>query len=94
MTVDSESSPYVSAINDGGIQVIRPQGKVLGTTPTPRNTIGVAFAGPDKKTLYADGGGMLAYDELEYELAPGFRNNGKTIYKIRMIAQGYKGRAR
>ena len=93
MTIDSEGRLYVTAINNGGIQVISPQGRVLGTIPTPRNTISVAFAGPDKKSLYAVGGGMLYFDELEYELAPGFRNNGKTIYKIQMIAQGYKGRA-
>jgi gluconolactonase len=93
MTIDSEGRLYVTAVNNGGIQVISAQGKILGTIPTPRNVISVAFAGPDKKTLYVVGGGMLAFDGLEYELAPGFRNNGKTIYKIQMIAQGYKGRA-
>jgi gluconolactonase len=92
-TVDSEGRIYVSAVNNGGIQVISPQGKVLGTIPTPRNVISLAFAGPDKKTLYAVGGGMQYFDGLEYELAPGFRNDGKTIYKIQMISQGYKGRA-
>jgi gluconolactonase len=92
--VDSEGRLYVSGVNNGGIQVISPQGKVLGTIPTPRNVISITFAGPDKKTLYAVGGGMQYFDGLEYDLAPGFRNDGKTIYKIQMIAQGYKGRAK
>jgi hypothetical protein len=37
---------------------------------------------------------MQYFDGLEYDLTPGFRNDGKTIYKIQMIAQGYKGRAK
>ena len=94
MAVDSDGRLYVTSVNHGGVQVISPQGKVLGTIPTPRNSISAAFAGPDKRTLYIVTGGMLAPDGLEFALAPGFRNNAKTIYKIRMIAQGFKGRAK
>jgi gluconolactonase len=94
MAVDSEGRLYVTAVNQGGVQVISPQGKILGTIPTPRNSISAAFAGPDKKTLYIVTGGMLAPDGLEFSLAPGFRNNAKTIYKIRMLAQGFRGRAK
>jgi gluconolactonase len=35
-----------------GIQVFSPQGKHLGTIPVSRNPNNLAFAGPDKKTLF------------------------------------------
>jgi gluconolactonase len=38
-----------------GIQVYTPQGKHLGTIPTSRQVQILAFAGPDKKTLYLVG---------------------------------------
>ena len=38
-----------------GIQVYSPQGKHLGTIPTARQVQNLAFAGPDKKTLYLVG---------------------------------------
>jgi sugar lactone lactonase YvrE len=69
-------------------------GKYLGTIPTPRNVISVAFSGPDKKTMYVVGSGALAPDGQEFTTPDGVRNNAKTIYKIAMLAQGYKGRAK
>ena len=51
-----------------------PDGKPLGTIPigNPDGPQNIAFAGPDKKTLYLMGNGAL--------------------YKIDMLAEGYKGR--
>ena len=69
-------------------------GKHLGTIPTPRNIVAVAFSGPGKKTLYVVGGGALAPNGKEFALAEGFRNNAKTMYKIPMMAQGCPGRAK
>jgi len=76
------------------VQIFDPQGKYLGAIPTPRNVISVAFSGLDKKTLYVVGGGALGPDGKEFTTPQGVRNNAKTIYKIPMLAEGYKGRAK
>ena len=90
MAVDGAGRLYVTS--GAGVQVFSPEGKFLGLIPTPRNVVAVAFAGPDKKLLYVVGSGALAPNGKEFALAEGFRNNGKTIYKIPMLAQGYQGR--
>ena len=92
MAVDSAGRLNVTTAP--GVQVFDAQGKYLGTIPTPRNSISVAFSGPDKKTLYIVGSGALGQDGKEFTTPPGVRNNAKTIYKIPMLAQGYKGRAK
>ena len=93
MAVDAAGRLYVAA-GASGVHVFGPDGKHLGTIPTPRNVVTVTFAGPDKKTLYMVGSGALHPNGKEFTLAEGFRNNSKTIYKIQMIAQGYQGRAK
>jgi len=55
MAVDKDGRMYVAGCN--GIQVYSPQGKHLGTIPTARQIQNLAFAGPDKKTLYLVGRG-------------------------------------
>src|SRR5262245_17000976 len=55
MAVDKEGRVYNAGCN--GIQVYSPQGKHLGTIPTARQVQNLAFAGPDKKTLYLVGRG-------------------------------------
>jgi gluconolactonase len=75
-TGDAAGRIYTTA--GGDVQVIAPDGKVLGAIPTPLNFITVAFSGPDKKTLYGVANNQ-AYDE---------------IFTIQMISQGYKGRAK
>jgi sugar lactone lactonase YvrE len=77
-----------------GVQVFGRQGEYLGTIPTPRNPISVAFSGVEKKTLYIVGSGTLGPDGGEFTTPAGVRNNAKTIYKVEMLAQGYKGRAK
>ena len=57
-----------------GIQVFSAQGKHLGTIPVSRNPNNLAFAGPDKKTLYIVARG--------------------AVYRVAMLAEGYKGRAK
>ena len=93
LAVDAAGRLYVAAMGPG-IQVFSPEGKHLGAIPTPRNATTVAFSGPDKKTLYMVGGGALGVDGKEFTLPEGVRNNAKTIYKIPMLAEGYKGRAK
>jgi gluconolactonase len=56
--------------------------------------ISAAFSGPGKKTLYVVGAGALGPDGQEFRTPEGVRNNAKTIYKIAMLAQGFKGRAK
>lgn len=91
MCIDSEGRLYVTA-GDAGIQVFSVEGKHLGIIPLPRSASSVAFAGPNKKVLYAKGAGMTTPDGREYRTPEGVRNNAKAIYKIDMIAQGFTGR--
>ena len=53
MAVDKEGRIYNAGCN--GIQVYSAQGKHLSTIPTARQIQNLAFAGPDKKTLYLVG---------------------------------------
>jgi gluconolactonase len=92
MAIDAAGRLYVTA--GPGVQVFSAEGKHLGTIPTPRNVISVAFSGPDKKTLYVVGSGALGPDGKEFTTPEGVRNNAKTIYKISTLAQGYKDRAK
>lgn len=50
MGMDRDGRLYVTTLT--GIQVFDPAGKYLGTIKVPRQPSNVAFAGPDKKTLY------------------------------------------
>jgi gluconolactonase len=53
LAVDKEGRVFNAGCN--GIQVYSQQGKHLGTIPTARQIQNLAFAGPDKKTLYLVG---------------------------------------
>jgi len=88
--VDSEGRLYVTS--NAGVQVFDKTGKYLGLIPTPRGVISVAFAGPDKKTLYVVGSG--AEDANGQPIREGPQQTAATIYKLPMIAQGVKGRAK
>ncbi len=92
MTIDAAGRIYVTT--GPGVQVLSPEGKYLGVIPTPRGVISAAFSGPGKKTLYVVGGGALGPDGKEIAAPPGVRNNAKSIFKIAMIAEGFKGRVK
>jgi sugar lactone lactonase YvrE len=77
-TFDAAGRFYVTA--NAGIQVIAPDGKLLGVIPVPRGVITVAFSGKDRKTLYA-----VSRDNAL---------NRDWIIAIPMIAQGAKGRGK
>ncbi len=72
LAVDKDGRVY--AATTIGVQVFSPRGEHLGTIPLSRPPQNLAFAGPDKKTLYVVG-----------------RNAG---YKIQMLTEGYRGRAK
>jgi len=90
MTIDSEGRLYVSARS--GVHVLAPDGRHLGLIPTPRVPITLAFSGPDKKTLYAGQMGAVGPDGKPWSTPKGVRNTAMTIYRIPMLAQGFKGR--
>jgi len=72
LAIDAQGRLY--AATAAGIQVFNSQGRHLGTIPVSRNPNNLAFAGPDRKTLYIVARG--------------------AVYKVAMLADGYKGRAK
>ncbi|HEV7714972.1 MAG TPA: SMP-30/gluconolactonase/LRE family protein, partial [Steroidobacteraceae bacterium] len=60
MAIDNAGRLYVTAKT--GVHVLAADGKHLGLIPTPRVPITLAFAGPDKKTLYVPSMGVVGPD--------------------------------
>ena len=58
----------------------------------PEQPANVTFAGPGKRTLYIIGGG--ADDENGQPIRQGPQQTAATIYKLPVLAQGLKGRAK
>jgi gluconolactonase len=90
MAVDAEGRLYVTG--NLGVHVLSPRGEHLGMIPTPRRAITVAFAGPDKRTLYAPQMGAVGPDGKPWTTPEGIRNTAMTIYRLPMLSQGYEGR--
>lgn len=72
LAVDSKDRLYIAT--EQGIRVVDASGKILGLIPAPVRIQSVAFAGTDRKTLYAVGRG--------------------AVYRIRLLVEGVKGRAK
>jgi len=81
-TVDSQGRVYAST--GQSVDVFATNGDFLGSIPGPTMLHGVAFGGPDKKTLYA----ILFYGAWG---TPSARNK---VLAIPTLAQGYAGRAK
>jgi sugar lactone lactonase YvrE len=81
LTIDSQNRLYVTA--GPNLFVIGPDGKLVGTIPAPYSLITAAFAGKDKKTIYA-----------VVSLIDPTRLQHAYVYSIPMLAEGYKGRAK
>jgi gluconolactonase len=92
MAIDGSGRLYVTSAP--GVQVFSETGRFLGLIPTPRSAISIAFAGPDKRTLYVVGSGALGPDGQEFRTPDGVRNNAKTIYRLPVLAEGFSGRAK
>jgi gluconolactonase len=90
MAIDSAGRLYVTASK--GVHVLGKDGKHIGLIPTPRVPITLAFSGPDKRTLYVPCMGAYGADGKPWNVPPGVRNTAMTIYRIPMLATGYKGR--
>ncbi len=84
MAIDAAGRLYVAG--QTGVQVFSPEGQQLGLIPTPRPTTTLAFAGPQKKTLYVIGRGN--------DGPGGEGRTARSMYKISMLAEGFKGRAK
>jgi sugar lactone lactonase YvrE len=82
LAIDGEGRLYVAT--PIGVQVFSSKGDYLGNIPTPRGTTSLGFAGSDKKTLYIVGRGHAGSD--------GNGDQSRSLYKIVMLAQGFKGR--
>ena len=80
-TIDKDGRIYVTG-GAAGVRVVAPDGKYLGTIPTPFGAQSVTFGGPGKKTLFA----------LMSVASDG--HTGARIIAIPMLAQGYPGRAK
>ena len=72
LAVDNAGRLYAAVAE--GINVISPQGQILGTISTPVGMQSVGFAGRDHRTMFAVGRG--------------------AAYKISMLAEGIKSRAK
>jgi gluconolactonase len=90
MAIDSAGRLYITS--PSGVQVLSAEGKYLGVIPTPRSAISVTFSGSNKKTLFVVGSGAVDAAGKEIRTPAGVRNNAKTIYRISVLAQGFKGR--
>jgi len=90
MAIDSAGRLYVTA--SSGVHVLSTDGKHIGLIPTPRAPITLAFSGPDKKTLYVGCMGVVGPDGKPWATPPGVRNTAMTIYRVPMLAEGFRGR--
>lgn len=72
IAVDAEGRVYVGI--EPGVQVFDKSGKALGLIPTSQRPQNLAFAGPDKKTLYLTGRSALFKVQME---AKGYQGRPK-----------------
>jgi gluconolactonase len=94
MAIDSQGRIYDTDTAHGIIQILSPEGKQIGAIPAPRTAISVAFSGPGKKTLYAACLGAVGANGQEIKTPDGVRNTAMSVYKIQMLSEGFKGRAK
>ena len=88
LAVDAEGRLYVTG--GAGIYVYDKAGTQLGIIPVPRRAITVAFAGPDRKTLYAGTLGAVTPDGVAWATPQGVRNIAATIYAVDTQAAGVR----
>jgi gluconolactonase len=72
LAIDNDGRVYIATA--AGVEVKSAKGEHLGTIPLSRAPQNLAFAGPDKKTLFVVGRGAAFKVEL---LAPGFAGRSK-----------------
>ena len=72
IAIDGEGRVYVGI--ETGVQVFSPKGEPLGVIPTSQRPQNLAFAGPDKKTLYLTGRSALFSVQM---IAQGYKGRPK-----------------
>jgi gluconolactonase len=90
LAVDDDGRLYVTG--DAGVYVFDKGGRELGIIPVPRRAITLAFAGGDRRTLHVGAMGAVGPDGKAWTTPEGVRNVAMTIYRVRTIAAGPKGR--
>lgn len=88
MAVDTAGRLYVTG--DAGVYVFDTAGKELGVIPVPRRAITLAFAGPDRKTLYVGAMGAVTPAGTDWTTPEGVRNVAMTIYRVPVLTAGQK----
>jgi len=88
LTVDADGRLYVTG--GAGVYVFDKAGTQLGIIPTPRRSITVAFAGPDRKTLYIGTLGANTPTGENWTTPQGVRNIAATIYGVDTLTTGVK----
>lgn len=90
MAIDADGRLYVTASQ--GVHVLGRDGTHLGLIPTPRAPISLCFSGPEKRTLYVAMMGAVGPDGKAWTTPQGVRNTAMTLYRLPMLAGGFKGR--
>ena len=88
LAVDSDGRLYVTG--DAGIYVFGEDGTELGVIPVPRRAITLAFAGPERRTLYVGAMGAVTPAGEAWTTPEGVRNVAMTIYKLDALATGLR----
>ena len=88
LAIDESGRIFVCA-EPPGVQVFDKTGKFLGSIPSPRSYNSVGFAGPGKKYLYGVGHGAIDAQGTPHPGSP-----AKTIYRIRTLTEGPRGRVK
>lgn len=86
MAVDRSGRLYVTG--DAGVYVFSPDGGELGIIPVPRRAITLAFAGPERRTLYVGAMGAVTPEGKAWTTPEGVRNVAMTIYRVETQAAG------
>lgn len=95
MAVDSEGRLYVTGVGLArNLYVFDASGERLGVIPTPRQPVSVAFAGPERETLYLTAMGAVDADGGEHSVPEGARNTAMSVYRVSMLSRGFAGRAK
>jgi sugar lactone lactonase YvrE len=79
------------------VSMLAPEQKLLANSfrdgkPTPRAPITIAFSGAEKKMLYVPMMGAVGPNGKPWTTPDGVRNTAMTIYRIPVLAEGFRGR--
>jgi len=88
LEVDNAGRLYVTG--DAGVYVFAADGTELGVIPTPRRSITLALAGPERNMLYIGTMGAATPAGALWTPPHGERNIAMTIYRVPVQARGVR----